>query len=1118
MQASSPRQHHLTLNTSGLNLNNSSHKIESNSDIFHKLLELGTEPDRKFFVDRLQIVWEEFNIQCRNLPNISKHPLDLYKLYSSVRDKGGFNEVTRLKYWKDISTILNITKTASAAFNIKKRYIQLGVFHYECKYDRGSIDPLPLIADMEKTSKKATNSSSSSSSSKLGKFTKMFACHLFFMYFLFKEKTPKKSKNNTNSIINTNGNGIVSNNSQITVNNHQYPIDSATNYSHTNYLNNNNNNFYPPGVSQNIIPAASSSSSSSSSSYQQQQQQQQYQNYFNTQHQQQLLMNTNNSKPMSMNYGYMVNSQQQQQQPQFPISQNTCYPQQPQIPQRQMPQQYADNNTNLYNTQQYHQQQLQQQRCIPINQQTPTTTTILPQQTPIYTQQQQTVIQNGYNTNYPSIQHTPQMQPTPTHTLQQHSSTDASQMPPYHLNNNMINNTQIQAQLQQPTLHQNQRLNENQKVKQPPLPVNNQQQQQPQVVQPPNLNNRYAKQPQIVQQSKKEPLFPVDSIEATQVNEVKKRKITSKDITPLDPWKLYLCLKSGLLSESTWALDALNIALFDDNTLPYFHLKHFPGLLKILLQYYVKCLKELFKEEFEDDVLLNSLNFDENINQIDENDEQMVANRTINSVRRDENDTDSDDDDDDECRVEDNKVFKLAFNDKEMNKFCSYYKTGSMSRNDSRSSLQLNSYCNRVVEKYSNSKRNRHKKQKIEDSSYLKTHLNSNDELIKMEKIFFGQKYFEQKHQQSANSSNERSSSSNLLMFEKEEQAIIEEECLFKILSQKEEELMQRCMCISTIIRNLTFVPGNDVEMCKNTAFIATIGQLLKFKHKHNFKNHNENQENVEKPLELNNEWWWECAYLIRENTLVTVSNIASALNLNNYNENIIKLFVDGLIHWCICKSSDTIDTLSTLSDTSTISAQRLAVESLSKMTIFDVNIDLVLATVSNFELDSFFNVLSELLIRRDEQTLREFSIVLLTSIAKCDQLSTKLITKYFSLLITFLEDFEEQARVLYSHHHHHQHHHYSSSNHENTSLNEDNLGTTVDMLLRCASCLVHLALVPDNVPTINKYQERLLDLSTSQYIDFHVSKKVAEVLYHCSNVNNNNNNVSNCRVFLPYS
>ena len=54
---------------------------------------------RRDFVDKLKKIWEEYNIYCRNLPNISKAPLDLYKLYLMVKDKGGFNEVTQKFYF-----------------------------------------------------------------------------------------------------------------------------------------------------------------------------------------------------------------------------------------------------------------------------------------------------------------------------------------------------------------------------------------------------------------------------------------------------------------------------------------------------------------------------------------------------------------------------------------------------------------------------------------------------------------------------------------------------------------------------------------------------------------------------------------------------------------------------------------------------------------------------------------------------------------------------------------------------------------------------------------------------------------------------------------------------------
>jgi hypothetical protein len=96
-----------------------------------------------------------------------------------------------------------------------------------------------------------------------------------------------------------------------------------------------------------------------------------------------------------------------------------------------------------------------------------------------------------------------------------------------------------------------------------------------------------------------------------------------------------MSLKSGLLAESTWAIDALNILLYDDNTIAYFNLKHFPGLLNILIEHFLKCLKLIFNEnngnEFNDlflndyDYLLNEQDDDYNLNDVvvEEKDEEL---------------------------------------------------------------------------------------------------------------------------------------------------------------------------------------------------------------------------------------------------------------------------------------------------------------------------------------------------------------------------------------------------------------------------------------------------------------------------------------------------------------
>lgn len=50
-------------------------------------------------------------------------------------------------------------------------------------------------------------------------------------------------------------------------------------------------------------------------------------------------------------------------------------------------------------------------------------------------------------------------------------------------------------------------------------------------------------------------------------------------LSPVTPeaWRVMMSLKSGLLAESTWALDTINILLYDDSTVATFNLSQVGG-------------------------------------------------------------------------------------------------------------------------------------------------------------------------------------------------------------------------------------------------------------------------------------------------------------------------------------------------------------------------------------------------------------------------------------------------------------------------------------------------------------------------------------------------------------
>ena len=65
----------------------------------------------------------------------------------------GKQQVTKSKKWRDVSSALNIGPSSSAGFTLKKNYGK-HLFPFECRFDRGNIDPAPLLAFLDQPSKK----------------------------------------------------------------------------------------------------------------------------------------------------------------------------------------------------------------------------------------------------------------------------------------------------------------------------------------------------------------------------------------------------------------------------------------------------------------------------------------------------------------------------------------------------------------------------------------------------------------------------------------------------------------------------------------------------------------------------------------------------------------------------------------------------------------------------------------------------------------------------------------------------------------------------------------------------------------------------------------------------
>lgn len=111
---------------------------------------------------------------------------------------------------------------------------------------------------------------------------------------------------------------------------------------------------------------------------------------------------------------------------------------------------------------------------------------------------------------------------------------------------------------------------------------------------------------------KKEVVFPVESVEAVTPVLSRRRKLHKNDVSPVEAWRIMMSLKSGLLAETTWALDVLNVLLYDDHSVSYFSLTYLPGLLDILLEHLRRALILLFGSSVGIDIISDKVSEAEN--------------------------------------------------------------------------------------------------------------------------------------------------------------------------------------------------------------------------------------------------------------------------------------------------------------------------------------------------------------------------------------------------------------------------------------------------------------------------------------------------------------------------
>ncbi|XP_058853531.1 AT-rich interactive domain-containing protein 1A-like isoform X2 [Acipenser ruthenus] len=1262
-----------------------------------KLYELGAEPERKMWVDRFLAFTEEKAMGMTNLPAVGRKPLDLFRLYISVKEIGGLTQVNKNKKWRELATNLNVGTSSSAASSLKKQYIQC-LYAFECKIERGEDPPPDLFnaADAKKNQAKIQPPSPAGSGSLQGPQTPQSTSSSMAEGGDLKPPTPASTPhsqmppmpgvrpnmvNLQDPFADSSDPAFQRRNSMTPNSGYQPEMLSRMQYEPNKdpfgAMRKGGEQFmspgqgpnsgmteqynrpppgsmgnmamgqrqqYPygpgydrrqepgmgpegsmgPGAPQpNLMPSNADSGMYSPNRYPPQQRHDSYGNQYPCQgappggpypNQQPGMYGQQQQNykrpvdgvygpPAKLHAGEMYNvpfSGQQQPQPQQqaapPVQQEmynqygNAYPgsdRRPPGPQNQFPFQFGRERV--------------QATAGPNSQQAiPPQMMVSPMQsTPDGPQGSMWQGRNEMGYNFPNRQgpgapaqgpgyhgmnRSEEMMPSDQRMNHegQWPAHVAQRQPPYGPSGTVPPMTRpLQSNYQTPPAMQN----HIPQVPSPapmPRPVENRTSpsklpfmhsgMKMQKAGPPVPASHITPSPVQPPLIRRDITFPPGSTEATQPILKPRRRLTAKEIGTPEAWKIMMSLKSGLLAESTWALDTINILLYDDNSIATFNLCQLPGFLELVVEYFRRCLIEIFgilKEYEVGDPGQRTLLDPEHMNSERASGSEDEEEEEVEDIEEEEEEEEDDEDQTEEAE-------QPAAEVKQEEEQGEDKAEGEMDMKDPKPrvpSQETDAEKPRQASKFDKLpiKMVRKKDPFVVDCSSKLGRLQEFDSGLQHWRIGGGdttehiQTHFESKmllprkratavaghkkpavteSKQGATEGGEKAKSGDEQPPEKSITATIDdvlsarpgsltEEAVrgtpeshrenskfpfsinratqshhnIKILEDEprskdetplstiadwQDSLAKRCVCVSNIIRSLSFVPVNDLEMSKHPGLLLILGRLILLQHEHperkqaplTYEKEEEEDEGVSCEKD---EWWWDCLEMLRENTLVTLANISGQLDLSLYPESICLPILDGLLHWAVCPSAEAQDPFPTLGVNGVLSPQRLVFETLSKLSIQDNNVDLILATPPFSRLEKLYGTLVRLVGERKIPVCREMAVVLLANLAQGDSLAARAIAVQkgsIGNLLGFLEDSlaatqfqQSQPSILHM---------------QNPPFEP----TSADMMRRAARALHAMAKVEENHSEFTLYESRLLDISVSPLMNSLVSHVICDVLF----------------------
>lgn len=314
--------------------------------------------------------------------------------------------------------------------------------------------------------------------------------------------------------------------------------------------------------------------------------------------------------------------------------------------------------------------------------------------------------------------------------------------------------------------------------------------------------------------------------------------------------------------------------------------------------------------------------------------------------------------------------------------------------------------------------------------------------------------------------------------------------------SDRSHSIITRCLCLSTIIRNLSFIDENHFlanNRCLNDLFERILNCQHDILHEIFDSNYNSN-EFFQSKIEDNEDNRNVLIYLL-DSTFISLSNLAYFIEFQHWYPLTRTRFLRTITHWIICSLSFAIEPfLSMIMEDKQkeifISARQISLQIFAKICTNEHNVDLILFEMNFDELIIFIDHLLSLMNTNSHEDInREYCLSIICSLCKrsrqlVDYLSAKNLA--IELIFNYLEFYEyHQQQYLIA---------TLTSCYNSTTIVSVNHSN--DMMIDSCIQLLYLFAASKSNHCLKSFEYKLVDMSASIYFEQRILKDFAEILF----------------------